>query len=120
MECLSIFDIFKIGVGPSSSHTLGPWKAANQFALQLQNLPLNGLEVQLFGSLSKTGIGHGTDIAVMMGLMGHDPETVATHLIPVFMDEIQLSSKLQVDGKRVAFSPNRDIVFQAHSLPVHP
>ena len=120
MECLSIFDIFKIGVGPSSSHTLGPWKAANQFALQLKNLSLQALEVQLFGSLSKTGIGHGTDIAVMMGLMGHDPETVATHLIPVFMDEIRLSGQIQINGMKVAFSPHQDIVFQAHSLPFHP
>ncbi|MEO1713790.1 MAG: serine dehydratase beta chain, partial [Bacteroidota bacterium] len=120
MECLSIFDIFKIGVGPSSSHTLGPWKAANQFALQLKDLPLTTLEVQLFGSLSKTGIGHGTDIAVMMGLMGYDPETVATHLIPVFMDEIRLSGQIQINGLKVAFSPNQDIVFQAHSLPFHP
>ncbi len=120
MECLSIFDIFKIGVGPSSSHTLGPWKAANQFALHLKDHSLTALEVQLFGSLSKTGIGHGTDIAVMMGLMGHDPETVATHLIPVFMDEIRLSGQIQINGVQVSFSPNQDIVFQAHSLPFHP
>lgn len=120
MESLSIFDIFKIGVGPSSSHTLGPWKAANKFALRLADRPVAGLEIQLFGSLSKTGIGHGTDIAVMMGLLGHDPETVATHLIPVFMEEIRLTGQLNLNGQAVPFSPKQDIVFQAHSLPFHP
>jgi len=64
MERLSIFDIFKVGVGPSSSHTLGPWKAALNFADALQQKAIDAVEINLYGSLSKTGKGHATDIAI--------------------------------------------------------
>ena len=76
---ISVFDMFKIGVGPSSSHTLGPWRAALQLIETLnENHQLTGIEqiqICLYGSLAKTGKGHGTDVAVMMGLMGEDPVT---------------------------------------------
>ena len=75
MERLSIFDIYKISVGPSSSHTLGPWRAALSFCEIIKNKEIDKVDVHLYGSLSKTGIGHGTDIAVQLGLEGHDPET---------------------------------------------
>src|SRR6185437_6152088 len=78
-EQISVFDMFKIGIGPSSSHTLGPWRAAQQFlhvleqqeALQL----VEGIRIFLYGSLAKTGKGHGTDIAILLGLSGEDPVT---------------------------------------------
>src|SRR5919107_1709198 len=78
-EAISVFDMFKIGVGPSSSHTLGPWRAAQRFGVSLQDKNLltsvNKLTVLLYGSLAKTGKGHGTDIAVLLGLSGYDPVT---------------------------------------------
>ena len=64
MERISIFDIYKIGVGPSSSHTLGPWRAALDFASKLKDQAIDKIDIHLYGSLSKTGVGHGTDIAV--------------------------------------------------------
>ncbi|WP_298390329.1 serine dehydratase beta chain, partial [Hydrotalea sp.] len=76
-ESISVFDIFKIGVGPSSSHTLGPWKAALQCIANIQKkdslAAVEKMQVLLYGSLAKTGHGHGSDIAVMMGLCGEDP-----------------------------------------------
>src|SRR5947208_6460997 len=78
-EAISVFDMFKIGVGPSSSHTLGPWRAAQKFVetLRQQNRlqDVTNLTVLLYGSLAKTGKGHGTDVAVLLGLSGDDPVT---------------------------------------------
>ena len=77
-ESISVFDIFKIGIGPSSSHTLGPWRAALRF---LESVRAHGMDkvlavqVLLYGSLAKTGKGHGTDVAVILGLCGEDPVT---------------------------------------------
>ena len=78
MAAISIFDIFKIGIGPSSSHTVGPMKAARAFARQLPALgaDIAALEVTLHGSLAWTGKGHGTDSAVILGLLGLQPETI--------------------------------------------
>jgi len=79
-ECISVFDMLKIGVGPSSSHTLGPWRAAERFLNELKNNDLfqktNRIQVNLYGSLSLTGKGHATDFAIMLGLSGQDPEYV--------------------------------------------
>ena len=76
-EPISVFDIFKIGIGPSSSHTLGPWRAAQAFIRSLREKgllsQLKHIRVLLYGSLAKTGKGHGTDIAVQLGLAGYDP-----------------------------------------------
>src|SRR5690606_24931779 len=78
-EQISIFDMFKIGIGPSSSHTLGPWRAAQRFLDVLKNREIlqqvEGIHILLYGSLAKTGVGHGTDIAVLLGLSGDDPVT---------------------------------------------
>ena len=75
-EQISVFDIFKIGIGPSSSHTLGPWRAAQQFTTSLASKGLlSGVEqikILLYGSLAKTGHGHGTDIAILLGMAGAD------------------------------------------------
>src|SRR3954453_17941047 len=79
VESISVFDIFKIGVGPSSSHTMGPWRAAQPFVGVLRARggcgDVRAIRVHLFGSLAKTGKGHGTDIAVVLGLAGEDPVT---------------------------------------------
>ena len=76
MAAVSIFDIFKIGIGPSSSHTVGPMKAARAFAMSLAGSDVGSLEVRLHGSLAWTGKGHGTDSAVILGLIGLEPETI--------------------------------------------
>ena len=84
-EAISVFDMFKIGVGPSSSHTLGPWRAASLFIQSLQNKNflsrVTRLEVLLYGSLAKTGKGHGTDIAIQLGLSGENPVTFDVNMI---------------------------------------
>src|SRR5438045_9668248 len=98
-EAISVFDMFKIGVGPSSSHTLGPWRAALRFIQTLQQKMLlqkaRSITVLLYGSLAKTGKGHGTDIAVLMGLCGEDPVTVDVNSIPSKIECIQFDKKLR-------------------------
>ena len=90
---ISIFDLFKIGIGPSSSHTVGPMKATNLFvsALSQQQLltQVDRVQVELFGSLGATGKGHGSDIAVMLGLMGEQPQTTDVTAISQKIADIQ-------------------------------
>ncbi len=125
-EAISIFDMFKIGVGPSSSHTLGPWKAALLFlkALEEKNLlqKVVNIEVLLYGSLAKTGIGHGTDIAVQLGLSGFDPETFNVDNIVAKINDINAMKKLLLQGRHeIDFDPKEDIEFLfSESLPYHP
>jgi len=125
-ESISVFDIFKIGIGPSSSHTLGPWKAAFQFISSLENKnklqEIQSLQVLLNGSLAKTGIGHGTDIAVQLGLLGEDPVTFDIDLLNSTINEIKASNKLSLLKKAsIDFIPAEDIVFlNKESLPYHP
>ena len=78
MAAVSIFDIFKIGIGPSSSHTVGPMKSAREFAMAIEDHDVASIEVRLHGSLAWTGKGHGTDSAVILGLCGLEPETIDT------------------------------------------
>gem|GEM_PF-4901931 len=101
-EFISVFDMFKIGVGPSSSHTLGPWRAALSFVhrMEEQGLHPQHIQVDLYGSLAKTGRGHGTDLAVVMGLQGEDPATCPTHLIPATMQRLKQQHRLLIDGKQ--------------------
>ncbi len=120
MEAISVFDIFKIGVGPSSSHTLGPWKAAQDFTKELESKSFDSIKIELFGSLSKTGRGHCTDIAIMMGLQGFDPKTVDTSKINSYIEEIESNSTIQINGKDISFNPNLDIVFRKENDPAHP
>jgi len=126
MEAISVFDIFKIGVGPSSSHTMGPWRAAQQFLRLCRDLDLFNDTVQvtvdLFGSLAKTGKGHGTDIAVILGLSGQDPVTCDTAKINEKVDWIETVGTLLLDGENpIRFDRQRDIVFHFDkSLPFHP
>jgi L-serine dehydratase len=123
---ISVFDMFKIGVGPSSSHTLGPWKAALHCLEKIQvNNDIKSVEkiqVLLYGSLAKTGKGHGTDMAVLMGLMGEDPITSDTSLIALKVDFIKKNQQLNLfDRLNISFSYEHDLVFlRDQSLPHHP
>jgi L-serine dehydratase len=118
--------MFKIGIGPSSSHTLGPWRAAQQFtaSLQQKNILNNvkNIEVLLYGSLAKTGIGHGTDVAIQLGLSGDDPVSFDVNNITAKMDDIKAMKKLLLAGKHeIDFDPAEDIEFlYSESLPFHP
>ena len=118
--------MFKIGVGPSSSHTLGPWRSALFFLQELKEQGLldqvQSIRVSLFGSLAKTGRGHGTDIAVQLGLSGWDPVTIEVDRIGDLIREIADRSLLNLGGiKPVPFDPARDIEFHStESLPFHP
>jgi L-serine dehydratase len=125
-EAISVFDIFKIGVGPSSSHTLGPWKAAALFLSSLEQKDLlqkvQRLEVLLYGSLAKTGKGHGTDIAIQLGLSGEDPVTCDVNMIDAKINDIRSMKKLILSGKHeIDFEPSEDIEFlYSETLPYHP
>ena len=125
-EQISVFDIFKIGIGPSSSHTLGPWRAAQQFVqvLQQQNVmqEVAQIKILLYGSLAKTGKGHGTDIAILLGLSGHDPVTFAVDQLDASIAHIHQSHRLLLGGQQpVSFFAEDDLLFlYSQSLPFHP
>src|SRR4029078_4169713 len=116
----------KIGVGPSSSHTLGPWRAAQRFVNALiergQLDSVISLKVLLYGSLAKTGKGHGTDIAVQLGLSGDDPVTFAVNDIDAKMNDIASMKIILLGSKHeVDFDPREDIEFLiSETLPYHP
>lgn len=125
-ENISIFHMFKIGVGPSSSHTLGPWRAAQQFLKVLQDknilTDVVTVKVHLFGSLAKTGRGHGTDIAVQLGLCGDDPVTFDVMAITPKINSILNDKKLLLNNQiEIVFNPETDLFFHFdQSLPFHP
>ena len=118
--------MFKIGVGPSSSHTLGPWRAAQRFVQSIQTIqPLEQVEtvrVLLYGSLAKTGKGHGTDVAIQLGLSGDDPVTFDVHSIDAKIHDIAAMKEIVLGGKHeIQFDPREDIEFlMTESLPFHP
>ena len=125
-EQISVFDMFKIGIGPSSSHTLGPWRAAEQFVNSLHEKSVinrvTQIKVLLYGSLAKTGKGHGTDIAVLLGLSGDDPVTFEVDLVTPKVNAIKANCVLNLAGlKEVNFNYNDDLLFLYNeSLPFHP
>lgn len=124
MECISVFDMLKIGVGPSSSHTLGPWRAAEQFLSELKKFfPLTDvtrLKVDLYGSLSLTGKGHATDLAVQLGLSGQDPERIPVEEIQGIIDDIKINKSIILGNLNpVPFAPQTDIVFHRKFLKFH-
>jgi L-serine dehydratase len=125
-EAISVFDMFKIGVGPSSSHTLGPWRAAQTFTQKLaqqgQLHSVQKIAVLLYGSLAKTGVGHGTDIAVQLGLSGDDPVSFDVNSIQSKINSIHNNSQLLLANTHpVPFDPQKDIQFlYTESLPYHP
>jgi len=122
---VSVFDLFKIGIGPSSSHTVGPMRAARLFALRLQHeglLPrVQRLQADLYGSLGATGKGHGSDKAVLLGLLGHEPDTVDVEAIPSLLKTVRDSGRLELAGLHaIDFAEKRDLLFhRRESLPLH-
>ncbi|RRD50436.1 L-serine ammonia-lyase, iron-sulfur-dependent, subunit alpha [Arachnia propionica] len=125
VEPLSVTELFKVGIGPSSSHTVGPMRAAAHFASLLagEGVQPGGLDltVRLLGSLGATGRGHATDRAVLLGLSGHDPETVGIEVVETIMAEIAGTGRLLIPGVGpVPFDPARDLRFEpATRLPHH-
>lgn len=124
MERISVFDMLKIGVGPSSSHTLGPWRAAEAFLKELKSQNLlhktQKVRVDLYGSLSLTGKGHATDLAVMLGLSGADPEYVPIESLDVIIAAINKNQEIYLGNELIIkFNPAEDIVFNRNFLPFH-
>ncbi|MGC6245669.1 L-serine ammonia-lyase [Pasteurella multocida] len=122
---ISVFDMFKIGIGPSSSHTVGPMKAGKQFIDDLvsrhQLAQVSKLRVEVYGSLSMTGRGHNTDIAIIMGLAGYLPHDVDIELIPQFISTLKQTARLPIaqNTKEVTFNFNDDLIFHQTFLPRH-
>ncbi len=121
---ISVFDIFKIGIGPSSSHTVGPMRAAMAFAQKLEQqgaiAEVRRIQVELYGSLGATGKGHGTDKAVMLGLEGEAPDAVDPDSIPQRLAQIRETGSVRMLGYHpVAFNEKSDLLFQRKVLPYH-
>ncbi len=122
---ISVFDLFKIGIGPSSSHTVGPMKAARMFAVGVQaSIPLGqiaAIQCELFGSLGATGKGHGSDKAVILGLEGAEPHNVPIEQIEPRLHEIRNTSMLRLMGVQpLPFVEKQHLFFRKTSLPYHP
>ncbi|WP_286741958.1 L-serine ammonia-lyase [Aquabacterium sp. UBA2148] len=123
---ISVFDLFKVGIGPSSSHTVGPMRAARLFALRLQREGLLAsvahVRCELLGSLGATGKGHGSDRAVQLGLMGHEPDSVPIDAIPGWLQAVRDTHRLSMlNEHEVSFDPDHDLVLDGRrSLPFHP
>jgi L-serine dehydratase len=122
---VSAFDLFKIGIGPSSSHTVGPMRAARMFALRVAH---DGLAVktarvkaELYGSLGATGKGHGSDKAVLLGLAGHEPDSVDVDAIPALLQAMRDAARIALaQGATIAFDERNDLVFhRRETLPFH-
>src|SRR5580698_601460 len=122
---VSVFDVFKIGVGPSSSHTVGPMRAARQFLLDLEEKKFFEttvqVAVQLYGSLALTGKGHGTDRAVLLGLEGDTPDTIDPDSIEARLKHIRTNGKIKLLGRReIAFDEPLDLLLHRDQvLPKH-
>ncbi len=122
---VSVFDLFKIGIGPSSSHTVGPMRAARLFALRLEHEGALAATArvcsQLYGSLGATGKGHGTDKAVLLGLLGHEPDTVDIERIGAELKRVRDAKRIALLGTReVEFIERTDLIFyRREALPFH-
>lgn len=120
---ISVFEMFSVGVGPSSSHTVGPMRAARDFLVQMGDLSrVTQVDTTLYGSLAFTGKGHGTDKAIMMGLMGATPESVDPESIPGCVTEIQSKNQINLLNQHlIAFSPEKNIIFDYKTnMDYHP
>ncbi len=123
---ISVLELFTVGIGPSSSHTVGPMRAAKRFAEHLQSRGLldavQRVQVNLYASLALTGKGHGTDVAVLLGLEGETPEGVEVDNVPARVMAIRIHQSLRLLGQHeIAFEEKRDLVFhRKESLPAHP
>ena len=125
VECISVFDMLKIGVGPSSSHTLGPWKASQRWIEELKDNKLldkiKKIEIYLYGSLSLTGKGHATDIAAILGLCGHDPVTMDITKIEGEINRVKNEGKLNLNNTRyIDFDFKTDVRFEKDFKAFHP
>ena len=122
-QFISVFDMFKIGVGPSSSHTLGPWKAAQKWIFSLKEFSvfkeIDGIRIDLFGSLARTGKGHATDYAILLGLSGADPEYIPVSNIEKITNKIKSTNKLNFNNEREINFSVENIVFNQEFLPFH-
>jgi L-serine dehydratase len=118
----SVLDFFSIGIGPSSSHTVGPMRAAAGFVKSLEEKPVARVHCKLYGSLAATGKGHGTDGALVLGFCGELPETVDVDAMPKLLENIRRDNTLRLPGGReIAFSESRDLDFaRMKALPRHP
>ncbi len=123
---ISVFDLFKIGIGPSSSHTVGPMRAACMFAQALQNNALLGqvahVKCELYGSLGATGKGHGSDVAVMLGLMGHAPDTVDVEAVPVMIATARKTQSLALLGEQIIAFREKEhlLMYRREAMAEHP
>ena len=121
---VSVFDLFKIGMGPSSSHTVGPMRAAKQFAARLQHADLltqtTTVRCWLHGSLGATGKGHASDVAVILGLSGHEPDTVEVDQIPALLADARGNKRIVLAGTHsIVFNEKEDLLFVRAALPFH-
>ncbi|MFM7919905.1 MAG: serine dehydratase beta chain, partial [Planctomycetaceae bacterium] len=122
---ISTFDMFRVGIGPSSSHTVGPMRAAGMFVRALESRQLLSsvvrIEVRLYGSLGATGRGHGSDRAVIAGLCGELPEETSPEAVDRLQQRVESHGDLQLGGQhRIEFHPAGDLLFLHESLPYHP
>jgi len=123
---VSVFDIFKIGIGPSSSHTVGPMRAAAAFLCHIEAheklINTRRIKIELFGSLALTGRGHATDCAIILGLAGGDPETIDPDKVPQTLENIASRRRIVLLGKHdIRFVQNDDLLFNFDErLPFHP
>lgn len=118
---ISIFDLFSVGIGPSSSHTVGPMKAAYDFVSNLPIVQVHRIQVDLYGSLALTGRGHATDSAILMGLEGNLPDAIIPEKIPGRVQQIIAQGQIRLGGeKTIPFSEQSDLLFhQKELLPLH-
>ena len=122
---ISTFDMFRVGIGPTSSHTVGPMRAAGMFVRSLRELSLLSnvarIAVRLYGSLGATGRGHGSDRAVIAGLSGELPEETTPEAIDCLQQGLEAGEDLRILGShRIVFRPVTDLLFLNESLPYHP
>ncbi|MFM7686687.1 MAG: serine dehydratase beta chain, partial [Actinomycetota bacterium] len=123
---LSVLELFRVGLGPSSSHTVGPMRAARRFVVEVSDAGLleraGGVRVTLFGSLGATGVGHGTIPAVVLGLAGFEPDRTDPDGVAPFLVEVRATSRLRLLGRHdVPFDIEADVVLEPdHVLPFHP
>jgi L-serine dehydratase len=122
---ISVFDMFSIGIGPSSSHTVGPMRAAHKFIELLKARDVfhdtTRVKVELFGSLGQTGIGHGTGKACILGLHGHLPESVPVDEIDSILEAVNASEKIQLNSELSVDFPKKDAIIyhRRKTLPLH-
>ncbi len=122
-QFISVFDMLKIGVGPSSSHTLGPWRASQQWIEILKSKKIfekvTSIKIDLYGSLSLTGKGHATDLAVLLGLSGTDPVTIPVEDIQNIIDDIKTKNELNFNDEKVIHFNFENVIFNKDFLPFH-